>query len=182
MPQVALSSDFLTAFSRIPRSQQKKVREFIARFQADPTSHSINYEPVRQARDGRVRSVRIDLAYRAIVLHPRKGDTYLLTWVDHHDEAMDWARDKQFEVNPITGALQVIDTQAVADATAEVEATAQAAEGDEYKALSEYMLFETFDDAALLRTGLPQPLLPAIRALRTPDDLETMQPFLPVES
>ena len=78
MPQVAISADFLTAFSKIPKSKQKKVREFITRFQSDPTAHSINYEPIHSARDAHVRSVRIDLAYRAIVLHPNKGSTYLL--------------------------------------------------------------------------------------------------------
>jgi len=174
MPQVAISADFLTAFSKIPRSQQKKVREFITRFQNDPTTHSINYEPVQQARDRRVRSVRIDLAYRAIVLHPRKGNTYLLAWVDHHDEAMDWARYKQFEINPVTGALQVVDTEALQAAAPPPDV--------QQKDLSEYALFETFGDEDLLRTGLPRPLLPAVRALHTPADLDRLEPYLPDEA
>jgi len=28
--------------------------------------------------------------------------------VDNHDEAMAWAARKSFEVNPVTGALQVV--------------------------------------------------------------------------
>ena len=50
------------------------------------------------------------------IQRPQKGDTYLLAWVDHHDEAMDWARNKQFEVNPVTGALQVVDVEASIEA------------------------------------------------------------------
>ncbi len=81
-PKVAISSDFLTAFSRIPKAQQKKVREFITRFELNPTASSINYESI-QARDKRVRTVRIDLNYRAIVLHPQKGDVYVLVFGDY---------------------------------------------------------------------------------------------------
>ena len=69
-----------------------------------------------KSRDKRVRTVRIDLAYRAIILHPDQGDIYTLVWVDHHDEAMAWARNKLFEVNPVTGALQVLDTEQIAAA------------------------------------------------------------------
>ena len=87
MPQVALSADFLKAFSRIPRNQQKKVRAFLDKFRADPTSSAINYEPISTMRDSKVRTVRIDKAYRGVVIHPPKGDVYLMVWVDHHDEA-----------------------------------------------------------------------------------------------
>lgn len=87
MTQVAISADFLKAYSFIPQAQQKKVREFITRFQMDPTTHSINYESIHGMLDPRVRTVRIDLTYRAIVLHPDKGDVYLLAWVDHHLDA-----------------------------------------------------------------------------------------------
>ena len=120
MPQLAMSADFLTALARIPQTQQKKVRSFITQFSTDPTAASINYEPIHDMRDARVRTVRIDLAYRAIMLHPTKGDIYVLLWVDHHDKAMAWARNKRFEVNPITGALQVLDTELIAAATAAV--------------------------------------------------------------
>jgi len=173
MPQVAISSDFLTAFAQIPRSQQKKVREFITRFQANPTAASINYEPLHEARDRRIHSVRIDLAYRAIVLHPQQGDTYVLAWVDHHDQAMEWARHKIFEVNPATGALQIVDVAVIASTSAP---------SSEPKGLEAYGLFETFADDDLLRTGLPRPLLPAVRALRTAEALEDLKPHLPEES
>jgi len=179
MTKVAISTDFLSALARIPLAQQKKVRSFISRFQLDPTAASINYEPIHNTRDSRARTVRIDLAYRAIVLHPETGDIYVLVWVDHHDEAMAWAQNKQFEVNPVTGALQVFDTEVlerVEGAAAPAE-TAQAP-----KALDAYALFETFGDDDLLRTGLPAPLLPAVRALKQTDDLDALQQYLPAEA
>ena len=167
----------MNAYSKIPRSQQKKAREFITRFQVDPTSHGINYEPINEAKDERVRTVRIDLAYRAVVLHPDSGDVYVLLWVDHHDEAMAWARNKVFEVNPVTGALQVLDVEDLEAAGLVVEEKTEAP-----KSLEDYGLFEGFPDEDLLKAGLPRQLLPAFRALKTPEDFTALQGYLPVET
>ncbi len=180
MTRVAISDDFLEAYAEIPRFLQKKVRNFVTKFKQDPTSHSIKYESIHDMRDERVRTVRIDKAYRAIVLHPSKGDVYTLLWVDNHDEAMAWARHKEFSINPRTGAMQVLDTEAITQVTAEIQRE-QTAE-PETKPLQEYALFETFADDELLRTGVPQILLPAVRALKTADALEKLEPHLPAEA
>lgn len=174
MPRVAISSDFLTAFAAIPRAQQKKMREFVARFQADPTAASINYEPIRQARDPRVRTVRVDLAYRAIVVHPNHGDVYLLAWVDHHDEAMAWAANKTFDVNPVTGALQVLDA-VVTEQVVNAQESASALPAT-------FGPFETFADDDLLRTGLPRVLLATVKSLPTAEALDELQAYLPEEA
>ena len=92
MPTVALGSDFLDAYARIPRAQQRKVRDFTEKFKANPKSPGINYEKIHDVRDDKVRTVRIDQKYRAVVLHPDQGDVYVLAWVDNHDEAMAWAK------------------------------------------------------------------------------------------
>lgn len=176
-PRVAISSDFLDAFARIPRNQQKKVREFITKFQRNPTSAAVNYEPIHDTRDDRVRTVRVDLSYRAIVLHPRRGNVYTLVWVDNHDEAMDWARNKQFSVNPKTGALQVIDVEAAEAVTTEVQE-----EKPRAKALDEYGPFELFSEEDLLRAGVPRVLLPAVRALGNADQLDRLESYLPAEA
>src|SRR3954462_10833571 len=102
-PTVAIASEFLDAFADLPRAQQKKVREFTEKFKANPKSSAINYEKIRGVKDDKVRTVRIDQKYRAIVLHPDDGEVYVLVWVDNHDEAMDWAKNRTFDVNPTTG-------------------------------------------------------------------------------
>ncbi|MFQ5421144.1 MAG: UvrD-helicase domain-containing protein, partial [Anaerolineae bacterium] len=176
MPKVAIAADFLESFAQIPHAQHKKVREFVKKFQANPTSHSINYEPIHDMRDKRVRTVRIGLDYRAIILHPQKGDVYVLLWVDHHDEATDWAKNKLFPVNPVTGALQIVDTEAVSEVVTAVQAEAPP------KSLAEYGLFETFAAEDLLRIGLPSVLLPAVQNIQTAEQLEKLKPYLPDEA
>src|SRR5450755_4083830 len=100
--KIAISDDFLLAFSDIQKGHQKKVREFIERFRENPQAAGINYHRVEKAQDPSLFSVRIDQAYRAIVFHPSGSDVYLLTWVDHHDEAYAWAENKVFRINPMT--------------------------------------------------------------------------------
>jgi hypothetical protein len=161
MPTVALGSDFLDAYSRIPRALQKKVREFTEKFKANPKSPGINYEKIHNVRDDKVRTVRIDQKYRAVVLHPGQGDVYILAWVDNHDEAMAWAKNRVFEVNPVTGALQIIN---VREAAAEVvPPKTNKKKGPD--------LLNQFEDDLLLSFGLPAILLPAVRAVRTADEL-----------
>ena len=91
--KVAISDDFLKAFARIPSAQQAKVASFLEKFRTNPTSPSINYEKLHDVKDKRLRSVRIDQAYRGIVLRPDNGNVYVLLWVDHHDKAYQWAKN-----------------------------------------------------------------------------------------
>ena len=84
MPNVAISSDYLTAFAVIPQTQQNTSAGFVTRFQNNPTSASISYEPIHSVQVKRVRTMRIGLDYHGVVLHPDEGDTYYLMWVDHH--------------------------------------------------------------------------------------------------
>lgn len=172
-PQVALSDSFLTALARLPKPTQKKVREFTSKFRTNATSPAINYESLHGMRDPKVRTVRIDDAYRAVVVHPPTGNLYMLVWVDHHDEAMAWAQDKVFDINATTGSIQVVDMQFVAQANAAVApAPTPAPTG----------LFAALSDDALARMGLPGVLVPAIRAVRRDDELEKLQPYLPQEA
>ena len=50
MPTVALSTEFFDAFAALPRAQQKKVREFTARFLANPASAAIHHEKIESPR------------------------------------------------------------------------------------------------------------------------------------
>jgi hypothetical protein len=170
MPTVAIASEFLDAFARLPRPQQRKVRQFTEKFKADPTSAAINYEKIHGVRDDKVRTVRIDRKYRAVVLHPEHGDVHVLVWVDNHDEAMDWARDRSFEVNPVTGALQVVSVKDIRRAATATERTGRAG------------LFDAHDDDLLVGFGVPGVLLPSVRAVGSVPELVALGKHLPAEA
>ena len=108
--QVALADTFWTSFARLPKAQTKKVVEFVTKFRQAADSSGINYEKIKNAAQPSFRSVRIDQAYRGIVLKPDTGRTYVLLWVDHHDDAYAWAERTRCEVHPDTGVLQLYET------------------------------------------------------------------------
>src|SRR5687768_14680904 len=110
-PKVALSQDFLLNLARLPSATHSKVMKWAIRFQSDPTSSSINYERINNARDDNFRSVRIDQHWRGIVFKPTQGDVFVLLHVDHHDEAYRWAQNRKLTINPVTGAMQLVDLQ-----------------------------------------------------------------------
>ena len=74
---VAISSDFLDAFAKLPRKVQAKTSSFIIRFKSDPLSSGINYEKINSA-DKKLCSVRIDDTYRGIVMRQKEEGVYLL--------------------------------------------------------------------------------------------------------
>ena len=147
--KVAISSDFLTAFARLPRGIQGKVTEFLGKFRNDPLSPGINYEKLNKGIDKKIYSVRIDDTYRGIVVREEETGVYLLLWVDHHDEAYDWAARKRCEVNKKTGAVQIFDVQTVAK-----EAAAPVADA----------LFKGVSDSDLLELGVPEEQLVLVRS------------------
>lgn len=177
MVQVAVSAEFLQAYAQVPRKVQKKVRDFSSKFLADPSAASINYERIHDIQDPKVRTVRIGIDYRAIVVHPPKGDVYTLVWVDHHDEAMAWARRKRFEVNPVLGALQVYELEDGGTVPAEDAATAP----DDDAPLPEGRLLQGRSRNELRRCGVPEPLLPSVCALEDEPGLERITPYLPAD-
>ena len=168
--RVAIFDEFLDSFAQIPRAQQKKVNKFIRKFRQDPTSASINYESLSSFSDSNLRTVRIDQAYRAVVLKPEQGNIYVLLWVDHHDKAEAWGKNKRISIHPATGALQVLTGDKVEPPIA-AEVTPESVP-----------LFEAIRDRELLRLGVPKDLLPTVRDITTADQLEEMQPALPPEA
>ncbi len=120
---VAIGINFLEAYSKIPQSKQKKVREFVEKFQDNPIKESIHYEPIKNTKDKNLYSVRIDQDYRAIILKPDSGSAFALLWVDHHDEAYKWAKNKICKINPEVGNLQILDVNDIESASDNSAAT-----------------------------------------------------------
>ena len=166
--KVALSDDFLRAFAAIPRDRQQSVVKFMATFRQNPMSPGINYEKINDATDPRMRSVRIGIDYRGIVLKPDQGDVYCLLWVDKHDDAYDWARRHKVAIHPEIGTIQVLESSHGESITAAKDQAAQ--EG----------LFASLKDRELLRLGVPQERLQQVRSIVTAEELRPARPDCPM--
>lgn len=154
---VAISDDFFTAFSRLPKKIQGKTSDFLMKFRVNPRSRGINFEKISNGSDNKIWSVRIDDAYRGIVVRQEETGTYILLWVDHHDDAYEWARRKKCMVHPETGAVQIYDVMAIRENVLKEEV--------------EDNLYSAISDKQLLSFGIPQDQIPMVRAI---DSLETL--------
>jgi superfamily I DNA/RNA helicase len=170
--KVAISADFLKAFSRIPHAQQKKVREFVDRFQTNPASPGTNYETIRDCIDPNLRSARIDQTYRAIILKPETGDVYMLLWVDKHDEAYGWAARRKLIIHPDTGGIQILQvSESLVD------------QGKRHEiAVAKTGLFDACRDRELRRLGVPDELMDVVRKVGTESELDRLEGLLPQEA
>jgi superfamily I DNA/RNA helicase len=166
--KVAISADFLKAFSEVPASQQKKIREFVEKFQSNPDSPGINYETIHAAQDPNLRSVRIDQAYRGIVLKPKTGNVYVMLWVDQHDAAYEWARSRVVAIHPETGSLQILNVSA-SEAPVRIPPKQKG-------------LFDVFKDKDLKQLGIPEALIPRVRAIQTEEELDSSSGDFPQEA
>lgn len=185
-PKVALSQDFLVQLSKLPSSVHSKVMKWAIQFQSDPTSPGINYENIQGARDANLKSVRLDRDWRGVVFKPAGGDVYVLLYVDHHDAAYRWAENRKLAINPVTGAMQMVVLE---HATESVPAYASGAgAAHPHDALTNIAtsadatpLFGMLDNQQLLSLGVPEELIPEVRALCSEADLDAMQDRLPLE-
>lgn len=168
-PTVAIGGTFLKSLMALPDKIMKKARETITKFQHNPTSPGLNYEKINNAKDERLRSIRIDQTYRCIVRKADKGDAYMLLWVDKHDEAYAWAENRICGVNALTGAIQVLEVQESATITAKTENTSQA----EY--VAQPGVFDKFSDRDIAQLGATDEMLPLIRSIKEENQLENLQ-------
>lgn len=180
---VAVSNDFFKALNALPEKSRGKVATFISKFRDNPRSPGLNYERIEGGKDAFIRSLRVDQDIRCIVRAPEEGNSYVLLWVDKHDDAYQWARRRTCHVNRVSGALQVVDVEsaeaAVGDAIEAAVSEALAASPAAPPPASSESLFADCDDDQLMLLGVPEALLPAVRAVANEDALSRLIEWVP---
>ncbi len=181
-PKVALSSEFLAQLSKLPPSIHTKVLKWAIGFQTNPTSSGTNYENIKGARDPNLKSVRVDGNWRGIVFKPSSGDVYVLLYVGPHDEAYRWAENRKLTINPVTGAMQLVTFEHVAEQLPGDARREPVTASPAHVVPPAQPLFVTLDDRELMSLGVPQELLSDVRAITSDAELDTIQARLPVEA
>ncbi len=171
MARLMIHRNILKNFSKLPAKVQKRITDLIDEFQENPFAPAIGMHPVTESMlDPKVRGVtKLPDGYRAIIIAPEKGDNYLLVYVAPHDEAYDWARNKRFEVHAMTGVFQIFNAEELSAVTLDNPVTTPT---------PPYPL-DHFSDNDLYIAGVPQPLIPAIRSIRSDAGLDHISPYLP---
>jgi len=165
--KVAISSDFFTALSKLPKTQMGKTIKLVEKFKSNPKASGLNYEKLHATKN--MYSLRVDGSYRCIVMSPEKNDVYILLWVDNHDDAYDWAKKHKCSVNTETGSLEIIQTQhSVKDITIFPKAENQS-------------FFSHFKDKELLKLGVNNDLLEYVKAIDNEAELDSMRTYITEE-
>ena len=165
---------FIQAMAKLPKQTLGRLVNFIEKFTDDPSGPGLNYERIEGCRDKNMFSVRIDDLYRCVIVRPEQGNVYLLVWVDHHNEAYDWACRYRYTVNKVTGGLQLYEIP-------QAENMPQWPEVTPGRILPPPVIgpFHQCSDKDLLRLGLPSEQLPLVRKLRTKEEYSEYRDAFP---
>lgn len=166
---------FFDALMDLPKVAQKKARDFLKKFQADPKSPGIHLEKIAQWKQPELRSARVDQGYRAVVYQSQREDIFRLLWVGAHDVAYQWPMNKQFAWNEQVQSFQVFEVQAEASVMPPgldvVEAPTEAAKPEG--------VFTQLKDEQLLRLGVPEAIVFRVREILNEEQFWSLEPFLP---
>jgi len=104
---VAIEVSFFSATQKLTNEDRGRVLTFVSKFFDNPAQPSLSLERVQQARSDNV-GQRASAESCALFLF-RDGEDCVLVYVDHHDDAYQWAAGRSIARHDRTGALQIIE-------------------------------------------------------------------------
>jgi hypothetical protein len=177
-----IADTFTASFNRLSGPDQKAVKASVFDLQMDPSGNGLQLHRIDNSKDPDFWSARVNRDIRLIV--HKTGESLLVAYVGHHDDAYGWAGRRRIEAHPRTGAVQIVE---VRERVEEVAPPAtfdfvfpQPAKGKE-KAAAAPALFSSLEDDALLSIGVPVDWLADVRAA-TEDGFFALTAHLPAEA
>ncbi|MEU2117113.1 UvrD-helicase domain-containing protein [Streptomyces sp. NPDC016459] len=176
MPRLAFAQSFWDGYDTLEKPVRAGVRKAMGKFHALSAAElnadkGLHLESVSNARDPRMRTIRITDFWRGVVLAPDDGsDVFLLVNVLPHDDAYTWAAKRLYSANSATRALEVRDAVALDELTPLYETAA---------ANAPRLLFARVSDGTLRELGLDDQVLRAARSLVDKAQLEAFSTLLP---
>jgi superfamily I DNA/RNA helicase len=176
VPQLAFANSFWESYDVLEKPVKAGVRKAMAKFQQLTIAElhadkGLHLESVNNARDPRMRTIRVNDFWRGVVLAPDDGgDTFLLLSVVPHDSAYTWAAKRLYTVNTATRALEVRNVVAIEQLTPALEKVA---------AQAPTLLFARHSDTVLRDLGIDDQVLRAVRTIIDKPQLEAFGMLLP---
>jgi hypothetical protein len=97
-----IADTFTDSLARLIGDEQKAVKTTAFDLQVNPANPGLQLHKLDRAKDPNFWSAKVSSGMRMIV---HKTDaSMLLCYVDHHDDAYDWAERRKLETHPKTGA------------------------------------------------------------------------------
>ena len=104
-----IADTFTNALGKLARDEQKAVKTSAFDLQTNPTNPGLQLHRIDASKDPNFWSVRVNRDIR-IIVH-KTAQSFLLAYVDHHDDAYKWAERRRIEAHPKTGAVQIVEVR-----------------------------------------------------------------------
>ncbi len=111
-----LADSFTASLAKLTNDEQKQAKLTAFDLQTDPDRPGLQMHRIEASKDPNFWSVRVNRDVR-IIVH-KTGDSVMLAYVDHHDDAYKWAERRRIEAHPKTGALQIVEVRERVEAIA----------------------------------------------------------------
>jgi hypothetical protein len=169
-----IADTFTDSLGRLTGEEQKAVKTTAFDLQLTPAHPSLQFHKVERAKDLNFWSIRVNRDLRLIV--HKTGTSLLLCYVNHHDEAYEWAKRRKLETHPKTGAAQLVE---IRERVQEITIPRYVEAGP--VASAKPLLFDGLSDGELLSYGVPTEWLPDVRTANEETLLE-LADYLPKEA
>jgi hypothetical protein len=169
-----IADTFTDSLGRLTGEEQKAVKTTAFDLQLTPAHPSLQFHKVERTKDLNFWSIRVNRDLRLIV--HKTGTSLLLCYVNHHDEAYEWAKRRKLETHPKTGAAQLVE---IRERVQEITIPRYVEAGP--VASAKPLLFDGLSDGELLSYGVPTEWLPDVRTANEETLLE-LADYLPKEA
>lgn len=171
-----IADTFTSSLARLTGDEQKAVKTTAFDLQLNPANPGMQFHKLDKAKDKNFWSVRVNSDIRLIV-HKTPG-SLLLCYVDHHDDAYNWAERRKLEVHPKTGAAQLV---VIRETVHEIRVPKYVEEEHPRPKQALQPLFASIPDDELLGFGVPLEWLADVKTA-TDDNYFTIAELLPDEA
>lgn len=120
---VMLSSIYQKSYKDIDGAVRAKVLDFIFKLMNNPESPALDLKTPQGVKDRQVKTGRVDLFWRAVLLTSPTGKDFVLVAVKPHDDAYEFAQKLRFGVNEVTGVFEIFDEEALEEAISKGQPT-----------------------------------------------------------
>lgn len=154
----------------LPKKIQTKVVNFQKKFRECTTANGMHLEPIAQFNDNSMRTARIDDNYRAVI--GLIDDNAYLLYVGTHENAYNWGIRKKLVWNDHTQACQLVTIQQTTENIVKTE--------DKESDVS--YPYANITNDKWLKIGVPEELIAQVKLIRSLDDLEPLEEYLPTDA
>ncbi len=181
--QFRIADSFTKALGRLNSQEQSAAKITVFDLQQDPSAPGLQFHRIDKSKDPNFWSIRSNRDVRVIV--HKTAASFLICYVDHHDDAYRWAERRRIETHPKTGAAQIVEVrERVEEITIPVYTSSEPQEIPVAETKQEEILLPLFLDLSeedLLGVGVPQDWVADIRQ-STEDGFFEISDHIPAEA